>query len=98
MGLYNELVAEGNERHLYYGWLMTGYRPTLRVFTEKACRHTEVQQASKTFVDAVAHQRVSLYGQSAIVWDVAGHAQGTHCRAQADTRARPSLTYNSVLI
>jgi len=24
---------------------MAGYRPTLRVFTDKACRHTDVQKA-----------------------------------------------------
>jgi hypothetical protein len=35
--------------------------------------------------------------QSAIVWDVAGHAQGTYCRADADNPARPSLIYKSVL-
>ena len=76
---------------------MAGYRPTLRVFTDKACRHTDVQKAWKMCVNAVARQRLSLSCPSAIVWDVARHAQGTPCRADADNRARPSLTDKSVL-
>ena len=51
----------------------------------------------KPCVDAVARQRVSLYGQSAIGWDVVGQAQWTPCRADADTPAGPSLTDKSVL-
>ena len=49
-------------------------------------------------VDAVARQRVSLDGPSAMGWHGAGQAQGTPCRADADNLASPSLTDKSVLL
>ena len=76
---------------------MAGSRPPWRVFTDNACRHTDVPQAEKTYVDALARLCVALDCHSAMVRDGAGHAQGTPCRADADTQARPSLTDKSVL-
>jgi len=52
----------------------------------------------KTCVEVGTRQRVSFYCQSAIVWDVVGHAQVTPCRTDADNPARPSLTDKCVLL
>jgi hypothetical protein len=75
------------ERQL--GWLScllggppVAYRPPCQ---EPYCRHTDVQQAEKTCVDAVARQRISLDCRSAMGEDVAGYTPGAPCRAEGNS-------------